>query len=104
MMKNDLIFMAEGRLKKRSFRHEARLRHEKFNINNNLRFMADGGSSMADRFRHEGKNPVTTGPVARFFSTAETPIYKYIGRHFSCLPDYILDMFCASNFGGVNDE
>ena len=103
-MKNDLIFMAEGRLKKWSFRHEARLRHEKFNINNRLRFMADGGSSMADWFRHEGKSPVMTGPVAGFFSTAETPIYKYIGRDFSFLPNYLTDIFCARNFGGKNDE
>ena len=103
-MKNDLIFMAEGRLKKWSFRHEGRLRHEKFNINNNLRFMAVGGRLLAENVCQHSKNPVMTGAVARFFSTAETPIYKYIRRHFSCLPNYILDMFCASNFGGVNDE
>ena len=103
-MKIDQYLLAEAPVFSGSLRQPPTNCQHKLNINNGLALLAVGGRLLAENVCQHSKNPVMTGAVARFFSTAETPIYKYIGRHFSCLPNYILDMFCASNFGGVNDE
>ena len=96
-MKTDQNLLAEAPVFSDSLRQLPTNCQLKFNINNGLALLAVGGRLLAENVCQHSKNPVTTGAVARFFSTAETPIYKYIGRHLGSLPNYLVDV----SFAGV---